>query len=167
MTSLQGGCLCGAIRFACHAAPVSVVCCHCTDCRRAHAAPYAACALMPAGSVEILSGAPRRYARPGDSGAIVVREFCGDCGTHLFSGSAAFAQWKTVKIAALDDPAAIAPVAHVYIGSRIPWACIDDGVPSYAREISVADLERLGAKGSTATTQQVTAPPAADPPRRR
>jgi hypothetical protein len=141
---LQGGCLCGAIRFECRAEPITAVFCHCRTCQKFHAAPYAACALMPQGAIVVLSGEPMRYDAIGDSGAVVFREFCGQCGTQLFSGSSGFSQSKSVKIAALDDPAAIAPIAHVYTEHRIPWSCIDDGLPRYAKGVQqLVDLESL------------------------
>jgi hypothetical protein len=145
-TLLRGGCLCGSIRFECRSEPVTAVFCHCPDCRRAHAAPYAACALMPSGSVALLSGEPVRYAVVADSGAVVFREFCGRCGTHLFSGSEAYPEQRTVKIAALDDPAAIAPVAHVWTKSSIPWAYTDDGLPRFTKQVEMAEIVRLWAE---------------------
>jgi len=106
---LRGGCLCGAIRFECRADPITAVFCHCRACQKFHAAPYAACAMMPEGAIVVVSGDPARYEVVGDSGAIVFREFCGRCGTQLFSGSSGHPQSKTVKIASLDDPSAIHP----------------------------------------------------------
>jgi len=143
---LRGGCLCGAIRYECRAAPISAVFCHCRTCQKFHAAPYAACARVPAGAVTVVSGEPRRHTVVGDGGAAVFREFCGDCGTQLFSGSEAFSESKTIKIATLDDPASVAPVAHVWTEKAIPWARFDDGLPRHPRQIEWADLERLWAE---------------------
>ena len=143
-TVLRGGCLCGAIRFECRKEPMTAIFCHCRTCQKFHSAPYAACALMPQGAIVVLSGEPVRYEVIGDSGAVVFREFCGRCGTQLFSGSSSFPHSKTVKIATLDDPAAISPVAHLHTENRIPWACIDDGLPRYLKqEQGVDDLVRL------------------------
>ena len=144
--SLSGGCLCGAIRFECRGEPVSAVICHCLDCQKAHSAPYAACALMPPGTLALLSGEPSRYSVVANSGAVTFREFCGRCGTHLFSGSEAFPQWRSVKIGALDDPGSIAPVVHVWTERAVPWARVDDGLPRYARQIEAAELEQLWAE---------------------
>ena len=154
---LRGGCLCGAIRFECHADPISAVFCHCRTCQKFHAAPYAACALMLQGAIAIVLGEPLRYDAVGDNGAVVFREFCGRCGTQLFSGSATYPESKTVKIAALDNPAAISPIAHVYTESRVPWACIDDGLPRFSRGVrEFAELERLWAERRSGAAQQGT-----------
>ena len=110
----SGGCLCGAIRFECHGSPIAAVFCHCRNCQKAHAAPFAALVLVPPGSIELVAGEPKRHHMVADSGAAIFREFCGQCGTHLFSGGAAFPQFKSLMIVVLDDPAAISPVAHVW-----------------------------------------------------
>lgn len=147
--TLHGGCLCGAIRFECPAEPITAVFCHCRTCQKFHAAPYAACAMMPEGTIAVVSGEPARYEVLGDSGAVVFREFCSRCGTQLFSGSSAYPQSRTVKIASLDDPAAIHPIAHLHTEKRIPWACIEDGLPRYLKQVeSVADLEQFWAERS-------------------
>jgi hypothetical protein len=113
---------------------------------------------MPQGSIAVVSGEPVRYDTIGDSGAVVSREFCGRCGTPLFSGSSAFPQSKTVKIAALDNPPAISPIAHMHTENRIPWACIDDGLPRYLKQVQqLTDLERLWAERSAGAAQQGTA----------
>jgi hypothetical protein len=113
---------------------------------------------MPQGTVVVVSGEPTRYDAVGDSGAVVFREFCGRCGTQLFSGSSRFPQSRSVKIAALDDPAAIPPIAHVYTESRIPWACIDDGLPRYSKDVQqLADLERLWAERRAGDARRGTA----------
>ena len=167
MTSilLQGGCLCGAIRFECRAEPITAVFCHCRTCQKFHAAPYAACAMMPEGTIAVVSGEPARYEVVGDSGAVVFREFCSSCGTQLFSGSSLYPQSKTVKIAALDDPAAIHPIAHLHTQNRIPWACIEDGLPRFLRQVeSMDDLVQLWVERTPSAAQQGVAADAA--PRR-
>jgi hypothetical protein len=111
--------------------------------------------MMPQGSVVVVAGEPVRFDAIGDTGAVVFREFCGLCGTQLFSGSSAFSLSRTVKIAALDDPAAIPPVAHVHTENQIPWACISDGLPRYVKQVrELSDLERLWAEGGAGAAQR-------------
>jgi hypothetical protein len=110
---------------------------------------------MPAGSIALVSGEPRRHTVRGDSGAAVFREFCGQCGTHLFSGSDAFPESRTIKIATLDDPAAVSPVAHVWTEQAISWDRSGDGIPRYPKQIEWADLERLWAEGRDSTASSL------------
>jgi hypothetical protein len=100
--------------------------------------------MMPAGAIALVAGEPARYEVIGDSGAVVYREFCNRCGSQLFAGSSGYPQSKTVKIASLDDPGVIRPIAHLHTENRIPWVCIDDGLPRYPKQVdSLAELQGL------------------------
>jgi hypothetical protein len=142
---LPGGCLCQAIRFEIRAEPLSAVCCHCRGCQRAHSAPYAALALIPPGGVVLTRGTPMRHETVADSGAATFREFCGSCGTQLFSGGADFPEFRAVKLLALDDPTSITPVAHVWTKRAVPWCSLSDGLPRYDDQPGVEELQRLWA----------------------
>jgi hypothetical protein len=83
----------------------------------------------------------------------VFRGFCGDCGTHLSSGSEDFAQSKTLKIATLDDPGRVSPVVHVRTEKAIPWDRTDDGLPRHPQQIAWADVERLWAERREGSTR--------------
>ena len=76
------------------------------------------------------AGEPATYA----SSATGRRDFCASCGTQI-----AFRDTRTpdridVNIASLDDPAAIEPEYHIWVGSRIPWLQITDDLPRYEDE---------------------------------
>jgi hypothetical protein len=98
---------------------------------------------VPPGSIDLLAGEPKRHETVGDSGARVFREFCGRCGTHLFSGRVADPDFKSIKIAALDDPAVISPIAHIWTKSQISWACTEDGLPRFPQSADMTELERI------------------------
>jgi hypothetical protein len=138
-----GGCLCGAVRYEVREEPLSAVFCHCRGCQLAHASPFAALALIPAGGTVITRGQPTRHDTVADSGSATFREFCGACGTHLFSGGAAFPEFRSIKIATLDDPSAISPVAHVWTERRIDWSPVSEGLPEFRDQPEFAELERL------------------------
>jgi len=144
-----GGCLCGEIRFGICEASMSAVFCHCRGCQLAHASPCAPIALIPPGGVRVLKGVPIRHDMIADSGAASFREFCGTCGTHLFSGGAAFPEFRAVKIVALDDPSAISPIAHVWTKRRIGWSSIEDGLPEFRDQPDIAEIERLWASAKS------------------
>jgi hypothetical protein len=141
---LTGSCLCGAIKFECDGEPLTAVFCHCRNCQKAHSAPYAAAVLMPPSSIRVLQSASlRRHETIADSGSAVFREFCGLCGTHLFSGGAAFPELKSIKIAALDDPNSVVPVVHVWTEQEIEWARVDDDSPRFHRQAEMSEIVDL------------------------
>jgi hypothetical protein len=124
---ITGGCLCGAIRYACDAEPLGAYLCHCTDCQRSSAGPFSACIAMPADALRVTAGEPAIYERPGGSGRIVARRFCANCGTQLFSQSEQTPQMCVVRSGTLDDRTATAPGLHIWTQSALAWALPDDG----------------------------------------
>ncbi len=79
-------------------------------------------------------GSPARYEQTSDSGNMTFREFCPNCGSHLFSGNVDFGQFKAVKIMTFDDPNSIKPDRHVWVESAVDWVCMNDGLPRMAQQ---------------------------------
>jgi hypothetical protein len=131
--ALTGGCSCSAIRYTVDADPIANYLCHCTDCQRASGGPYAACVMVPAQALRIDRGEPRRYERLAESGNLVVLEFCGECGSTLFSNSPSRPEWRVLRAGCLDDRSSVAPNLHIWVDSALPWAIPDDGSPRLAQ----------------------------------
>jgi len=126
-TTMSGGCSCGAVRYAATGAPKWASHCHCRDCRRVTGAAYATYAGFATDQVTWSGVAPQRYASsPG-----VTRSYCGKCGTPLAYQGERWPDEVHILAATLDDPAAITPQAHVYVGEQLPWVKLSDGLPRY------------------------------------
>lgn len=130
MPDLEGGCLCGTVRYLAAGTPANQSYCHCTMCRRATGAPVVAWVTMPAQGFRYTQGTPARY----DSSDIAFREFCPRCGTQLTYRARGKPQEVDITSASLDDPAGVPPKDHIWTRSQIPWLRIDDGLPRHARE---------------------------------
>jgi len=128
-----GGCLCGAIRYAIEGDPVAYYLCHCTDCQHASGGAYAACAMVREDDFRLLRGEPRRFERRADSGNIVVRAFCGDCGSQLFSIGPSRPGSRVVRVGTLDDTRRSEPQLHIWVDSALRWAIPPDDAPRYAK----------------------------------
>ena len=137
---ISGGCLCGDVRYEVADAPDAAYLCHCRNCQKAHAAPYAALIVVQPEQLRMLQGLPARYERTSDSGNMTFREFCSTCGTHLFSGNVSFEQFKAVKIMTFDDPNSIKPDRHVWVESAVEWVCMNDGLPRMAQQQSTDEF---------------------------
>jgi hypothetical protein len=63
------------------------------------------------------------------------RSFCGACGTGLFFTNAPLEQMgmMQVRIAALDDPSAIAPQIQVQSAERVDWMASAHELPAFER----------------------------------
>lgn len=82
----EGGCYCGAVRFASRAdaseGTPRCVYCHCKSCRRAHSAPVYQVVWQPESCFRVLAGdsTVRCYTKAGPA-----RSFCGTCGSRVFN----------------------------------------------------------------------------------
>jgi hypothetical protein len=118
-TSLQGGCLCGAVRYRIDAAPLEAGICHCATCRRAAGAQSVAWVTVPAEGFAWTAGRASEFASsPG-----VVRTHCAACGTSLTFRATPDA--IDVTIASLDDPKAVPPTKEIWLSHRLSWEAID------------------------------------------
>ena len=85
MTQRTGGCLCGQVRYRLSAEPVVSRLCWCRDCQHI-AGNGTANAIFPTDSIQI-TGTTAEFSSRGDSGNVVSRRFCPQCGCHLFADS--------------------------------------------------------------------------------
>jgi hypothetical protein len=123
---LEGGCLCGKVRYRVEPGPADSAYCHCRMCQRASGAPVVAWCSVRAAHVRYTRGAPRAY-RSSDEAR---REFCGDCGTPLLFRPD-HGRTVDVSTATLDDPAAVPPAYHIWRMSRLAWFETADALPRY------------------------------------
>src|SRR5213075_1312734 len=108
-STIEGGCLCGGVRYRLHVRPKQGSDCHCEDCRRASAAPYVTWCSVPSKAIEVLSGEVRRV-----SYADRLRSFASCCGTPLFIQDEVSSEWTDVTVASLDDPKTFHPEVAIW-----------------------------------------------------
>lgn len=127
---LEGGCLCGRVRYAVEVRdgdPADV--CHCGQCRRWTGAPAAAWVQVPPGRFALGRGQPRGFGSSGRG----TRWFCPACGASLYMTDPD-GRSVGVLLGSLDDPEAIAPRAHGWAGAALAWFVLDDGLPRHAED---------------------------------
>jgi hypothetical protein len=118
--TVDGGCLCGAVRFRIRLPPKWCAHCHCTMCRRAHGAAFVTWVGSRTEDFQLLAGEAelRRYR----SSPPATRGFCGQCGTMLFFESSRWPDEVHVTLASLDSDAGLVPEGHAYWEDRVAWA---------------------------------------------
>lgn len=124
---LTGGCQCGAVRFAAQAAPLFTALCHCTMCRRAHAAPAVAWAMFDSAQVRFTQGEPRWHA----SSPTARRGFCGACGTPLAFVADFLPGLIDLPTGSFDEPERLPPQLHYWCARQLPWLKLEDGLPRH------------------------------------
>lgn len=126
----EGGCLCGAVRYRIEGAPAAALVCHCRHCQKQSGSAFSTI-LGVAEDALAITGTPASYADRGASGKAVERQFCGSCGSPLFSLVEVSPGMVWIKAGTLDDPADFTPAAHIWTQSKQCW--VDTGaVPAFA-----------------------------------
>jgi hypothetical protein len=129
---LEGGCYCGALRYAAEGKPTMKAQCHCRECQYISGGAPNMFMLMPADGFRYTKGEPKTFTRS-DLERPVTREFCADCGTHLITRRPGL-PFVVLKIGTLDDPAAYgSPQMAIFTIDRQPFHHIADGLPTFER----------------------------------
>jgi hypothetical protein len=112
---LEGGCLCGRIRYQIKRSPIATGICHCKSCRRAAGAESVAWAVNRSDAFAFVGIRPRLF----QSSEGVERTFCGDCGTTLTYRSSP--ESIDVTLATLDEPELLPPTKETWCRDRLSW----------------------------------------------
>jgi hypothetical protein len=90
---------------------------------------FAAGILIPRSAVTI-TGNVKYYDATGDSGGIVSRGFCPNCGSRLFS-KPPIPELMGIMAGSLDNPSEFQPVIDIYTASAQPWDCMNLELPKF------------------------------------
>jgi hypothetical protein len=128
--AIQGGCLCGAVRFALTELPQTAGYCHCTRCQRRTGTAVSAQASIDGKFFRLLAGSEHvRGWQPPDAG--FEKCFCALCGAHLFSRNAD-ASRVSVRMSAFDVDPGVRPTYRQFVNYAASWEPIpDDGLERY------------------------------------
>jgi hypothetical protein len=128
--SIEGGCLCGAVRYRAYGQAYGITHCHCRSCRRASGAAFVTWAGFDTDKFTFTKGRPASYS----SSANVIRTFCNKCGTPLTYQRADLTNSIDVTLGSMDDPETLKPEDHTWTESRLSWIALCDHLPTYSRE---------------------------------
>lgn len=131
--ALTGGCNCGAVRYEIAGAPLAVIACHCTSCRRQSGAAFSVNLVVRADKMRV-DGALASWMDPDtESGAPIERQFCAQCGSPVRSVPTAAPKMIALKAGTLDAPEVFAPQMHIWTRSALPWVAVPDGLPRFEK----------------------------------
>lgn len=129
--TINGSCLCGQIRYKAVAAPLFQAHCHCQDCRKNGGSAFAALAFV---SIETLSwqGETKTFSHSADSGTIMTKHFCPNCGSQLFGTNSTRPDRIHIKVGTMEDAAWFQPQCNVWASSRLPSTPTNSDVKDFA-----------------------------------
>ena len=128
--TIQGGCACGAVRFESSELPVTTRVCWCRVCQYLGAGSGTVNAMFKSAGFTV-RGSTSSHRFVADSGNVIHREFCGVCGTSLFSRAEVRPQIVGVRVGALDDPELAPPEMTIWTAQAPSWACFSEKLPRF------------------------------------
>jgi len=127
---LQGGCLCGDIRYQIQPPLLFVSQCCCRDCQKATGTGHTTIIGIHKDQLN-LSGSPKIFTNKGDTGGSVSRHFCGNCGGRIFTSGDAPGDHIMVQAGSLDNPSDISPQSVIYVKDKPSWDKTDEQLPHF------------------------------------
>ena len=122
---LTGGCLCGEVRYVVAWPLESLAVCYCTDCQRATSAGGSVNALAPTSAFRLTKGQTKVFTKTADSGNVLSRHFCGDCGSWIYNPMGGDPEHVVLKAGTFDRHEGLTVELNLWAGSRPPWALMD------------------------------------------
>jgi hypothetical protein len=119
---MEGGCICGHIRYRLHGRPLIVHACHCTWCQRETGTAHALNAVYEAERVEHLKAEPEVIVTPSASGKGQRIARCPICKIAVWSNYAGSGEaTRFVRVGTMDDPSQCPPDIHIFTSTKLPW----------------------------------------------
>lgn len=125
-TVKEGGCYCGAVRFAVSARPLVKGQCHCRACQHMAGGAPQYFMLVPPDGFAWTKGTPADFTHP-DVDNAVTRFFCAQCGTQLVIRRPDNPA-VVVKVGVLDDPTRFAPHVAICHAEAPAFHMVPEGV---------------------------------------
>jgi hypothetical protein len=130
---IQGGCLCGGVRFEIAGRLTAIQCCHAKRCQRSTGSAFAPELAAKAAGFRWLQGEElvQVYEAP------LLREpppfrkaFCRVCGSPL-PVLRDESDWVVLLAGVLDGDPGVAPFRHIFLAQGAPWYSVRDALPKF------------------------------------
>jgi hypothetical protein len=120
---IEGGCLCGKVRYSAEAEPAFVGVCHCKNCQKGTSTAFSAVVALPKPAVNV-QGTLKTYEGRGDSGKATYRRFCPECGSSIEIEVEVMPNMVMIPTGTLDDNTWVKPGMEIFCDSAQPWVSL-------------------------------------------
>jgi hypothetical protein len=125
--SINGACLCGAVRYEIRGQLLDAGNCHCLMCQKGHGAAHATNANVDPEEFRWTCG--KELLSSYESSPNSSRLFCSVCGSKL--GATEDGRIDSVTLGTVEGDPGIRPRSHIFVGSKAPWHQITDALPRF------------------------------------
>lgn len=143
---IEGGCRCGASRYAVDFPwPPLTYACHCTLCQRATGSAFAQQYPVPENRFRATGALVEAEVAEPD-GLSSVHRHCQACLTRLFGTSVRRPGLVIVRAGTIDGSERITPILHIYTSTKQPWLILPAGVATFSDAASPDEFKKVWAR---------------------
>lgn len=132
---LEGGCICGSVRYSVAGVPLAVFVCHCRNCQQRTGSAFSLSMITWRRDFKTIQGASLWQDLPGGSGALHRQHVCGECLTRTHTDMQAYPDIVNVRPGTLDNPQAVSPIAQCWTRMAHAWAIVP-GLQSFEKNLT-------------------------------
>jgi hypothetical protein len=142
MTTIQGGCRCGAVRYTLAADELPrTYTCHCRDCQTWTGSAFSQQSFLPEAALTV-SGPLAVYVLTTPSGNVSTQRVCGTCHTRVYNTNTARPGLAILRAGTLDRSDELEVAAHIWTQRKQPWLKLPAGVLAWPETAPLAELLR-------------------------
>lgn len=121
---MHGGCQCDQLRYRITKPPITLYCCHCSECQAQSSSAFGMSLRIPADGMEMV-GDHASWIRDPDNAREVECVFCPVCGTRIAHRGRGTDGSSSIKAGTLDIRDWLHPVGHIWAASAQKWSPLD------------------------------------------
>lgn len=125
---IEGGCLCGKVRYTYAGVIEEIAMCHCSQCRKAQGGAFATNSPVFASR---LAFEGEEYITEFQSNKIKRRAFCSQCGSPLYSARTDLPEIVRLRLGTVETAFECSNKYHIYASSKAAWHEINDDHPRF------------------------------------
>lgn len=125
----SGQCLCGEVKIEICGGITDIIHCHCSLCRKSSGTAYATNGFVSSAEFSVIEGEQLLKAFSLKQGRL--RHFCSNCGSPVYSSSAADPGRVRIRLGILDSEITERPISHNFVSSKASWDNLDADLPRY------------------------------------
>jgi hypothetical protein len=132
MPNMNGGCLCGDVRYSASGDPAVTSICQCRDCQKQTGSAFVEVVAVPNQNFSV-QGKLQTFTNSGDSGRKLNRKFCPRCGSMVVIEAEGFPGMALIMGGTLDDTSWLNPTMSLFCDSAQPWLAITHEMKRFPR----------------------------------